>query len=235
MRTKAGGVLPVVLLLATAVPAIADPISVINVRRGSFASATAGANTVSDEQQGTDAEAASATQVSGPSFASSAAELFSTVGTDTFTGVARTGTAQNGATVATGGFARSTYDLEFEVTAAQQFHFGGQFVTLGNDASHVSFWSAVLRGDSGSVFDFSGSTNRIEMMDGLLTAGVYQFVIMTTSFSPAQRGIGDTRSAFQFNLEFADPAVNPTPEPASLLLLGTGIAGIVARRRMTRR
>jgi hypothetical protein len=65
---------------------------------------------------------------------------------------------------------------------------------------------------------------------GILSPGEYFLFLEGTGLGPSPQEPGSGSANFAFTLDFAPVNAAPTPEPASLLLLGTGIAGVLRFR-----
>jgi hypothetical protein len=66
----------------------------------------------------------------------------------------------------------------------------------------------------------------------IFTASLFGTGIATASFvTVVDPNLGRLFDARNITYQFTDPAATATPEPATLVLMGTGIAGLLARRR----
>lgn len=154
-----------------------------------------------------------------------------------FSGTGTTLVSHNSTSVASGGSAQSDYGVEFILSQAQQFLFSASFLTSGVGESRRSLWFVELfysDDPSAAAFRFSADDSRDITSTGVLAPGRYRFGFGGAS-SAFQTGLGGTSIDFDFSLALSDPAVAPTPEPASMILLGTGVLGLLARRRMQHR
>ena len=227
-------------LLGWGAMAGADPITIVNDQRDTTASARvseAGQSVRQTDSQGPgDTLSARASASTGVSVASATATLISSISDPAH--LAGTGSALAGFfTLGEGDVsATSLFQVDLLLDSPFMYAFNGMFNISDfpggpSAAFNEARWSAAL--SSGSSYWFNAAdTNRGQVsFGGTLPAGSYHFLVGTSAAGLVDRGgtvVED--SSFDFTLDLTPPP-SPTPEPASLLLLSTGLAGLLARKK----
>lgn len=155
--------------------------------------------------------------------------------TGTFMGQGGTAVTHSSTGVFSGGYAQTDFGVWFELSEPLLFTFAASFATSGGGGNSRSIWSAELfyypADVATTAFRFAGGDTGRVSTSGALVPGRYSFFVNSASSSFA---IGDrnTTADFDFTLQVGEPVAAPTPEPATVVLLMTGVAGVVARQRM---
>jgi len=232
-------------VLAIPRPLHADPVTLVSSSRAISVSATAGdtstgTTSMFDQDVLSNSVGAIDSGTGQSATASAFLSSFISAATGTFEGHGITSTSQNSTTVRAGGHAQANYGVAFDLHVTQRFDFGATFTGTGGDATNRSAWQAQLfyfpsGPNSLTAFNFFGTGSRILSVTDTLAPGRYGFSVIAGSDSFGI-GMGSTGLDYTFSLKFSDPqGPAPVPEPASLLLLGTGLAGIAGRRKLQSR
>jgi hypothetical protein len=130
---------------------------------------------------------------------------------------------------------------EFDHVQYDKTYLAGRLAFTAGDMT-----SAILDAGQTSIsmpFTFSGELNNYESFESRATPGSQPLFFATftgkgiaTAYfkGPVADPDGALFFADRITYDFAPDAPIPTPEPASLLLVGTGAAGLLARRRVRR-
>jgi hypothetical protein len=227
---------PAIFLITAVVPAAADPVTVISATRFVQATATGACCGMTNIHQ-TDLDIMALTAVPplepNPSAVGSATQTSSILEAERFFYGQGSVSAQ---VTAPGGeaTAQSYYRLTLDLSQPQNFVFIGVFNSARLNAGDTTSWIASLTGDSAPdspIFALRESDSINWYQPGTLQPGRYDFLISAAAISTLPGG--SASGTEDFRLEFSDVPPSPTPEPASLLLLGSG-AGLLFALRRTR-
>jgi hypothetical protein len=229
--------LPAIILITAVGPAAADPVSVVSSSRFVQATASGPCCGMTNIAQ-TDADSLALTAVPplepNPSAGASATETSRILEAERF--FYGRGSV-SGQVMGPGGeaTAQSYYRLTLDLSQPQNFVFIGVFNSMrANDGDSTS-WIASLTGHDAPdapIFALRSSDSFDRFLPGTLQPGRYDFLVSEAAISTLPGGLAV--GSDDFRLEFSDVPPVPTPEPASLLLVGSGVAALVARRHRTR-
>jgi hypothetical protein len=139
--------------------------------------------------------------------------------------------------------ASTGFFVTFEAESPLDYDLAGFFGSSGQQTSEPNpyqfgNWTAQLRpassGGGPALFAFDAYDDRFVRERGLLTPGLYTFQVGLQSVANSTSGLALGFSEFNFSLNLTPSDVAATPEPASLVLLGSGIIGLLGLRRSTK-
>ena len=138
-------------------------------------------------------------------------------------GIFGAGATRVGETLSTSALAINQLLVNFSLATAHAYSFAA---TIAGSSSGGYLAPA---GSATSIFAIPAQSAADVRYAGLLPPGQYQFLVGLTSLA------GRPQGSFQVSLQLTEPNVAPTPEPATLLLLGSGGALLMTRARRRRR
>ena len=244
------------LLLLCSTPALADPISILTNSTGIAAQVYTGERGVITTKEypftpnGNNAVTVSA--ATGGSTASASTSVASDV-TD-LSLLRGNGSTQVAYQTQIGegfGSATTSFFVAFELASAHEYRFAADFVTSGGatfipTADWTEWQFDLMSLDPGRSHEPAlmidvGHHSTSVVRSGLLAPGLYRFFVQGTALAGnlsalgPNSGSGFSNFAFTLGLTPLGEPPTPTPEPASMLLIGTGLAGLFAARRRLKR
>jgi hypothetical protein len=229
--------LPAIFLITAVVPAAADPITVVSATRFVQATATGACCGMTNIAQ-TDADSMALTAVPpgepNPSAVGSATQTSRILEDERFFygQGSVSGQVMDPGGVASG---QSYYRLTLDLSQPQNYVFIGVFnSTRVNDGDSTTWIASLTDHDvpDAPIFALRSTESIDRYLPGTLQPGLYDFLVSEASISTLPGGLAIGFD--DFRLEFSDVSPAPTPEPASLLLVGSGVAALTLRRARTR-
>jgi PEP-CTERM motif-containing protein len=229
---------PAIFLITAVVPASADPVTLVSATRFVQATAAAACCGLTNIHQ-TDLDSLALTAVPplepNPSAVGSATQTSRIMEAERlFFGQ---GSVSGQVTTPGGeGTSQSFYRVTLDLSQPQNYVFIGVFNSTRLNEGDSTSWMASLRdhnAPSTPIFDLRETDSVDRFLPGTLQPGRYDFLVSAAAISTLPGG--NARGTGDFRLELSDVPLSPVPEPASLLLLGSGAGLLFARRRTAAR